>query len=174
MQFIDHAASYSKKSITLKQALADNRARLVAVKDAEDLVACFRPELKVAIAFDLDIEDRFDFNALPTPRKLDLMIDELLPRFFHPDLLALTSRPVWHVRFIVDGTNVRLLRLDENGLHNVSHLDEPAQIELDTDIVTLLAILRAVIARFHHLRPPYPQLPQSAYGPEDDDEVWGE
>jgi hypothetical protein len=174
MQFIDHASSYNKKSITLDRALAENRIRLDFEPGAEKLAQCFRPELKIAIAFDLEIEDRVKFNALPTNEKLDLLIDELLPRFFHPGLLLLTDRPVWHVRFVVDGQHVRVLRLDAFGLHLVPDDMNSADVEIDTDIVTLLALLRALIAEFHYTRPAYPELPQSAFGPDEDADVWGE
>lgn len=174
MQFIDHAARFNRKSITLERALAEDRIKIAYQPGAEDLAQCFRPELKIAIAFDLEIEDRLKFNALPTGDKLDLLIDELLPRFFHPDLLILTDRPVWYIRFVVDGKFVRVLRLDEFGLHVDSReLDSP-DVDIDTDIVTLLALLRALIAEFHYTKPAYPELPQSALGPDMDDEVWGE
>lgn len=175
MQFIDQSAAYTRKSITLDKALAAGRAKLTAEPGSDKLAICFRPELKIAIAFDLDIDDRVDFKTLPTPDKLDLMIDDLLPRFFHPDLLPLTGRAVWHVRFVIDGSHRRTLRLDDRGLHDVSRDDPPAEVELETDILTLMALLRAQIAEFHHTRPPYPQVPRGAEdGDEDfDDEVWG-
>lgn len=175
MQFIDQSAAYTRKSITLDKALDAGRAKITAAPGSEKLAICFRPELKVAIAFDLEIDDRVNFKTLPTPDKLDLMIDELLPRFFHPDLLPLTGREVWHVRFVIDGNHRRTLRLDDHGLHDVSGEDPEAEVELETDILTLLALLRAQIAEFHHTRPPYPQLPRSAWDEVEDydDEVWG-
>lgn len=177
MQFIDQSAAYTRKSITLDHALTTGRARIGAHNGSDKLAICFRPELKVAIAFDLDIDDRVDFNALPTTEKMDLMIDDLIPNFFHPDLLPLSGQDVWYVRFIIDGTVVRTLRFDDHSAYNVSHalLDAEPDIELETDIVTLLALLRAEIARFHHTRPPYPELPASVRGDGDDfdDDVSG-
>lgn len=172
MQFIDQSAAYTQKSITLAQAVAAGRARVSAPEGAEKLAMCFRPELKVAIAFDLDIDERLDFNTLPAGEKLDLFAAELLPKFFHPDLIPITGRSEWHVRFVVDGSETRLLRMDGRGLHDVSHQDRGADIEIETDMVTLLAMLRSVIAEFHHRKPPYPRLPAGA-GEEPDDEVWG-
>ena len=174
MQFIDHATPYNRKSITLGRALEDERARLIAVPDADRLMICFRPDLKQAMAFDRDIDERLEFKALSTAEKLDLMIEELLPLFFHPDLLVLTGREIWHARLIVDGSVERLLRMDDRGLHDATGSVVAAEIELETDAITLLALLRAEIAKFHHTRPPYPALPQSAFGPDADDEVWGE
>ena len=176
MQFIDQSAAYNRKSITLEKAIATGRARVTSAPGAEALMVAFRPELRLAIAFDLDIDERVTFNDLPTAEKIDLLIDELLPRFFHPDLLVLTGRDVWHVRFVIDGSHRRTLRLDDRGLHDVSRDDPPAEVELETDILTLMALLRAQIAEFHHTRPPYPQVPRRAEdGDEDfDDEVWGD
>ena len=178
MQFIDQSAAYSRKSITLEDALASGRARISTKDGSEKLAVCFRPELKVAISFDLDIDERVDFNALSTPDKMDLMIDDLIPNFFHPDLLPLTGKDVWYIRFIIDGTVVRTLRFDDHGMHNVSQalLDADPDVEVETDIVTLLALLRAEIAKFHHLRPPYPELPPNILdddGDVIDDEVSG-
>ncbi|MHA6262360.1 hypothetical protein ACXYMO_04090 [Arenibacterium sp. CAU 1754] len=169
MQFIDQSSAYNRKSISLQQAIATERATLNADPDADKLVICFRPELKIAIAFDHDIDERVNFNDLPTPDKLDLLIDDLLPKFFHPDLLRLSGREEWYVRFLVDGSVERTLHLDDRGLHDVSGTDVTPAIELETDVVTLLAILRAVIADFHLRRPPYPSLP----GSDDDEEVSG-
>lgn len=159
MQFIDQSAAYTRKSITLDKALASGRAKMATKPGAERLAMCFRPELKVAISFDLDIEDRLVFNDLSTPDKLDLLIDELLPRFFHPDILVLTGKSVWYARFIVDGNVERLLRMDDRGLHDATGQKVPADVEIETDIVTLLALLRAAIAEYHMRRPPYPELP---------------
>ncbi|MEC7256685.1 MAG: hypothetical protein VXW58_02600 [Pseudomonadota bacterium] len=168
MQFIDQSAAYNRKSITLEKAIATDRARVTAAPGAEALMVAFRPELKLAIAFDLDIDERVTFNDLPTAEKIDLLIDELLPRFFHPDLLLLTGRDIWHVRFVVDGTTRRTIRLDDLGVRDVSHLDPAAEIELETDVMTLLALLRSAIAQFHVLKPPYPDLPPQ---PEDTEAV---
>ena len=169
MQFIDQSAAYTQKSITLEKALSTNRAKMTAGPGADALAQCFRPDLKTAIAFDLDIDERLEFNALSTPEKLDLLIDELLPKFFHPDLLALTEQPIWHVRFVVDGSVERTLQLDDLGLHDVSSEELEPDIEFETDVLTLLALLRSAIAEFHVKQPPYPVVP----GQEDDDEVWG-
>jgi len=87
MQFIDQAAAYSKKSISLEQAIQSGRAKLVLQPGAEKLALCFRPELEIANAFDARIDARLRFFDLSTPAKLDLLIDELLPEFFHLDLL---------------------------------------------------------------------------------------
>ena len=104
-----------------------------------------------------------------------MLVDELLPKFFHPDLVVLTGRSVWHVRFVVDGTVERTLRLDDMGVHDVSH--EPdiwPEIEIETDILTLLAMLRAEIARFHMTKPPYPAVPRRTDGEDAvDDDVSG-
>ena len=175
MQFIDQSSAYTRKSLPFTKAVAANRAKVIAEAGSDKLAICFRPELKTALAFDLDVEDRFDFNALPTAQKVDLLIDELLPRFFHPDLVVLTGRSVWHVRFVVDGTVERTLRLDDMGVHDVSH--EPdiwPEIEIETDILTLLAMLRAEIARFHMTKPPYPAVPRRTDGEDAvDDDVSG-
>ncbi len=159
MQFIDQSAAYNRKSITLQKAISAGRAKMSSKPGIERLAMCFRPELKVAISFDLDIEDRLVFDELSTPDKLDLMIDELLPRFFHPDILVLTGKTVWYAKFVVDGSVERLLRMDDRGLHNVTGQSIPADVEIETDIMTLLAMLRAAIAQYHVLRPPYPDLP---------------
>lgn len=159
MQFIDQSAAYTRKSITLDKALAAGRLKMTTTPGVERLATCFRPELKVAISFDLDIDERLDFNALSTADKLDLMIDELLPRFFHPDILVLTGKAVWYARFIVDGTVERLIRMDDGGLHDATGQKMRADVEFETDVMTLLALLRSEIAQYHHLRPPYPDLP---------------
>ncbi|MCB1342311.1 MAG: hypothetical protein KDK24_14835 [Pseudooceanicola sp.] len=170
MQFIDQAPAYKRKSITFAKAVAQGRARVKAETDADRLAVCFRPDLKTAIAFDMDIEDRLDFNALSTSEKADLLIDELLPKFCHPDLLPLTGRSAWHVRFVIDGTVERTLRFDDRGLHDVSHEDAWPEIEIETDILTLLAMLRAEIARFHMTKPRYPEVPRVQDGEEVMDE----
>ena len=159
MQFIDQSAAYNRKSITLDKALSAGRIKMSTTPGVERLAMCFRPELKVAISFDLDIDERLDFNALSTADKLDLMIDELLPRFFHPDILVLTGKTVWYARFVVDGTVDRMIRMDDVGLHDVTGQNVHPDVEFETDIMTLLALLRSEIAQFHHLRPPYPDLP---------------
>ncbi|MGR3660736.1 MAG: hypothetical protein ACU0CA_06035 [Paracoccaceae bacterium] len=154
MQFIDQAAAYTRKSISLEQALSSGRAKLTADPDWEKLAVCFRPELELANAFDRDIDARLSFKDLSTPAKLDLLIDELLPEFFHADLLALSGRDNWIVRFVVDGGIVRTLKIDSEGVHPVDGQDWIATFELETDIMTLFAILRSVIADFHLNMPP--------------------
>lgn len=170
MQFIDQSSAYNRKSISLHEAIAAERATLSADDDADQLAICFRPELKTAIAFDHQIDERVNFNELPTPEKLDLLIDELLPKFFHPDLLPLTGRDDWHVRFLIDGSVERVLHMDDRGLHNVTGSDATPAIDLETDVVTLMAILRSIIADFHLHKPPYPSVPGMSG---DDDEVSG-
>lgn len=119
-------------------------------KGAEKLALCFRPELEIANAFDARIDARLRFFELSTPAKLDLLIGELLPKFFHADLLPLTGRDSWSLRFLVDGDVDRTLVVDASGLRAVDtgQGGDPA-FELETDIMTLLAMLRSVIADFH-------------------------
>lgn len=166
MQFIDQSPAYKRKSISFGKAVEANRVKLTAEAGSEKLAICFRPDLKTAIAFDLDIDERLDFNSLSTSEKIDLLIDDLLPKFCYPDLLPLTGRSVWNVRFVIDGTVERTLRFDEFGLHDVSHEDVWPEIEIETDVVTLLAMLRAEIARHHVTRPPYPEVPRVDNGEE--------
>lgn len=157
MQFIDQSTTYSKKSITLATALETGRAKLTADPDAHKLNICFRPELEVANAFDTAIDARLRFFDLTTPQKLDLFIDELLPGFFHPDLLPLTGRDSWTAHFVVDANIHRTLIMDKDGIRSI----DPApgltpDLEMETDIMTLLALLRAVIADFHLNAPDFP------------------
>lgn len=154
MQFIDQSAAYNRKSISLSEAIKAGRANLMLGPDAEKLAVCFRPELGVATAFDRAINGRLKFADLSTPAKLDLMIDELLPGFFHADMLAETGRDNWCVRFVVDGTVRRTLAMDANGVRATR--DDPDQspdIEIETDVVTLMAMLRSVIAQYHTNKP---------------------
>ena len=157
MQFIDQSAAYSQKSISLERAIESGRVKMILQPGAEKLALCFRPELDVANAFDSAIDARLRFFELSTPEKLDLMIDELLPGFFHADLLPLTGRSSWSVLFVVDGDVHRTLTMDANGIcaTNPEQSESPA-IELETDIMTLLALLRSVIADYHLNAPDFP------------------
>jgi hypothetical protein len=154
MQFIDQSAAYNRKSISLADAVKAGRANLTLGPDAEKLGVCFRPELAVATAFDRSINTRLKFADLSTPDKLDLMIDELLPGFFHADILPRTGRDNWRVRFVVDGTVRRTLEIDANGVRATKEEpDQSTDIEVETDAVTLMAILRSVIAEYHTNKP---------------------
>jgi len=157
MQFIDQSATYSKKSITLATALDSGRAKVTADPDAHKLNLCFRPELEVATAFDAAIDARLRFFDLPTPQKLDLFIDELLPGFYHADLLPLTGRESWTAHFVIDSNVRRTLIIDADGIRAIDpDPDLTPDFELETDIMTLLALLRAVIADFHLNAPDFP------------------
>ncbi len=149
MQFIDQAPPYKIKSLSLDKAIRAGRARLTLGDGGGNAVLCFRPELKEATAFDREINDRVDFNALPTERKLDLMIEELLPRFFHIDKLALTGRDSWLGLFLIDGRVERRVLVDGDGVRAVQTSDRVPDFEMETDIMTLMAILRSLIADFH-------------------------
>lgn len=150
MQFIDQAAAYSKKSVSVEQAVQSGRAKLRLDADTDKLAQCFRPELEIANAFDAGIDERLRFFELSTPDKLDLLIDELLPGFYHADLLPATGRDSWIVRFLVDGDVHRTLLIDADGIHRVEEdHDQDAAMELETDIMTLLAMLRSIIADYH-------------------------
>lgn len=149
MQFIDQSPAYSVKSLSLQKAVAAGRARLTVAEGGAAVARCFRPALAEANAFDRDINERLDFKTLPTPEKLDLLIDELLPRFFRADKLAQSGRDRWIVDFLIDGSARRTLMIDANGVRGVARPDLPAAVELETDIMTLMAILRWVIASYH-------------------------
>ena len=149
MQFIDQASGYAVKSMSLPRAIAAGRATLHVEPGGAKVAACFAPALDAANAFDRDINERLKFNALATPEKLDLMIAELLPRFFQADMLEKTGRDSWHVSFLIDGRHQRTLLIDATGVRAV---DDPAispAVEIETDIMTLMAILRSVIADYH-------------------------
>jgi len=157
MQFIDQSAAYSKKSISLADAVAVGRAKMELQPGADKLALCLRPELGVANAFDAGINERLRFFDLTTPEKLDLMIDELLPGFFHANLLPLTGAESWSVHFVVDGDVHRTLIMDADGIRATEPgPDDIPAFELETDIMTLLAILRATIADFHLNAPDFP------------------
>lgn len=157
MQFIDQSATYSKKSITLATAIETDRAKVTADPDAHRLNICFRPELEVANAFDAAIDARLRFFDLTTSQKLDLFIDDLLPGFFHPDLLPLTGRESWTAHFVVDANVHRTLIMDAKGIRAVDpDPNQTPDFEMETDIMTLLALLRAVIADFHLNTPDFP------------------
>ncbi len=149
MQFIDQAQAYRAKSLSLDKAIAAGRASLTVEPGGQKVAACFRPELSEASAFDREINERVTFNDLPTGEKLDLMIAELLPRFFRPDRLAATGRDKWHVSFLIDGNIRRSLIIDASGVRAEDDTDLPPAVEIETDIMTLMAILRSVIADFH-------------------------
>lgn len=149
MQFIDQAAAYAVKSMSLSKAIRAGRATLTVTSGGAGAVSCFRPALKDATAFDRDINERLDFNALPTPEKLDLMITELLPRFFRTDKMLQSGRGSWLGAFLIDGRVERYVLADKDGVHSVEPSDRSPDFELETDIVTLMAILRSVIADFH-------------------------
>lgn len=154
MQFIDQSAAYNKKSISLPRAIELGRAKVTAGPDTGKIARCFRADLKVATDFDRAIDARLRFFDLSTPAKMDLMIDELLPGFYHPDLLAKTGRDRWTVRFVIDGDVDRCLTIDATGLGLATpeHARTP-DAEIETDIMTLMAILRSLIAE-HHLNTP--------------------
>lgn len=116
MQFIDQASGYAVKSMRLQKAVELGRATLRVEPNGAKVAACFHPALNEANAFDKDINKRLKFNDLSTPDKLDLMIAELLPRFFRPENLAKTGRDSWHVSFLVDGRFRRSLMIDANGI----------------------------------------------------------
>ena len=168
MQFIDQAPAYRAKALTLNAAIDAGRARLTGSPGAQKIVACFRPELEIATAFDQAIHERVRFNDLPTPEKLDLMIAELLPGFYHPEDLGLTGRSTWTVRFLVDGTVERILRMDEEGLRAIDGTAATPDVELETDIMTLMAILRSVIADYHRATKTYAAPGRVAAIPPDD------
>ncbi|MGD9865379.1 MAG: hypothetical protein AB7S99_19420 [Pseudodonghicola sp.] len=163
MRFIDQPPAYNRKSLPLETAIALGRADLFMAEGSDRLAVCFRPRLEVANAFDRAIDARLKFNDLSTPEKLDLMIAELLPGFYHPEFLPLTGRTFWAVRFVVDGTVRRTLAMDAGGIRAI---DDPRDgqdvvpaIELETDIMTLMAILRSFIAEFHRNPTPLPTIP---------------
>lgn len=149
MQFIDQASGYAVKSMSLGKAIAAERATLQMDPDGGRVAACFRPALDAANAFDREINERVKFNALTTPEKLDLMIAELLPRFFYAENVAKTGRDSWHVSFLVDGRIRRSLLIDADGVRAVEEPEIPPAVEIETDIMTLMAILRSVIADYH-------------------------
>ena len=150
MQFIDQAPAYKHKSISLKKAVEMGRAKVTIAPECQQLGHCFHPELTAATGFDKRIDKKVKFNDLPTPEKLDLMIGELLPEFYHADQLPQTGREAWMARFLIDGDVERVLRMDAAGLQVVDATDETPDFELETDIMTLMAILRSVIAEYHH------------------------
>ena len=150
MQFIDQAPAYRHKSISLKKAVEMGRAKVSVAPECQQLGHCLRPELTVATGFDKRIDKKVKFNDLPTPEKLDLMITELLPDFYHADQLPQTGREAWVARFLVDGDVERILQMDATGLHVVDVVEGEPDFELETDIMTLMAILRSVIAEYHH------------------------
>ena len=141
MDFIDQAPAYRQKTLSLKQAIQSGRAKVTASDKSQKLAVCWRPELAAANAFDKSINTRVKFNELPTEEKLDLMIEELLPGFYHPQFLPLTGQDSWIVRFVVDGNILRTLKLDAAGIHTVNGQDWTPAFELETDIMTLMAIL---------------------------------
>lgn len=149
MQFIDQSAAYSAKSMSLDKAIRAGRAQLSIAPGGAGAVTCFRPALQDATAFDSDINKRLDFNRLPTPEKLDLMIAELLPRFFRADKVAQSGRDSWLAAFLIDGRVERYVLVDKDGVHSVEPSERTPDFELETDIITLMAILRSVIADFH-------------------------
>ncbi len=165
MQFIDQAPAYSQKSISLDKAIQLGRAKLTAEPGAEKLVLCLRPELAVANAFDRSINARLKFAELSTPDKLDLLIDELLPGFYHAELLPRTGRETWVVRFAIDGNVQRTLTMDGDGMRAIENdPDQTPDVELETDIITLMAMLRSVIAEFHLKTPSVTASSVSALG----------
>ena len=152
MQFIDQSATYRKKSIHLSQAVSDGRAQVKARPGAALLAECFRPELKIVNNFDKSIDKRLKFDDLPTDGKLDLLAAELLPAIFDPDALPDGDNGIWRVRFLIDGTVERVLHIDASGIHPAPCDDRANDIEIETDVVTLMAILRAAIADYYHKR----------------------
>ncbi|WP_316774124.1 hypothetical protein [Sedimentitalea todarodis] len=135
--------------MSLNTAIVAGRATLQMEPDGARIAACFRPTLEAANSFDREINERLKFNALTTPEKLDLMIAELLPRFFYADNFAKTGRDIWHVAFLVDGRHRRSLLIDADGVRAVDDPTIPPAVEIETDIMTLMAILRSVIAEYH-------------------------
>ena len=105
MQFIDQAARYNRKVVSVQQALREWRVSILAERGAEKLMDCFLPVLEVANAFDRSIAARMNFNALTTPEKLDLLIEELFPRFYVSEKLAQTGRDRWLVGMTIDGVH---------------------------------------------------------------------
>ena len=152
MQFIDQSAAYRSKAISLQQAISSGRAQYRADTDAEGFGKCFRPDLEKATGFDKDIDGQVKFNGLTTPEKLDLMIEKLLPLFFVPGNLGASGRDSWDVHFLIDGASTRRLRFDDDGVRAVEDSNEPAAVALETDMATLMALLRWVIAQYHHKR----------------------
>jgi len=174
VQFIDQAPAYSQKSISLTKAIEGGRAKVNAVSGSEKLMQCFRPELEIANAFDRAIDARLRFFDLPTPDKLDLLIHELLPNFYHPEFLPLTGRDTWVVHFVVDGDVHRTLIMDADGIRPLeSRPDEVPTIELETDVVTLLALLRSTIADFHLKTPDVTASSITALSAEEASEITG-
>lgn len=149
MQFIDQAPAYTAKSMSLAKAIENGRAMVALEPGGEKVAACFQPRLDAANEFDREINNRVNFNALPTPEKLDLMIDELLPRFFCADKFAKTGRDRWIVSFLIDGSVLRSLEIDADGVRAIENPNLPPAFALETDIMTLMAILRSVIADYH-------------------------
>lgn len=149
MQFIDQASAYNAKSLSLDQALKAGRAKLISTKGCEKMLACFHPDLESATGFDSNIDPKVKFNDMLTPDKLDLMIAKLLPGFYHADRLPNTGQDSWKARFVIDGNVVRTVQIDADGLRAVENDDEDPAFELETDIMTLMAILRNVIAAVH-------------------------
>ena len=170
MQFIDQSRAYARKAVTLDQALLEGRARLRAAPGSEAVLEASRPDRQVALAFDRAIHDRVDFDALSTPEKCDLMIGELLPGFFRPEDLDKTGRTLWRLSFTVDGFVTRHLELSAAGIAVVPSGTRAADIEIETDIVTLMAMLRAFIAQHHRRTRANGEAPGrvAALGPDDD------
>lgn len=149
MQFIDQSAAYSVKSISLSKAISSGRAHLSVSPGGAKAVTCFCPGLHAATEFDREINEKLKFNALPTAEKLDLMIAELLPRFFRAEKVEQSGRKSWLALFLIDGRIERRLLVNQDGVSVVSATERKPDFELETDITTLMAILRSIIADFH-------------------------
>jgi hypothetical protein len=58
------------------------------------------------------------------------------------------------VRFVVDGDVHRTLQIDKDGIRaSDPDPDSGPDIEIETDIVTLMAMLRSIIADYHTNNP---------------------
>lgn len=146
MQFIDQSPDYRQKSLSLKTAISKGRAKASFDPEFRMFGHCFRPELEIAKNFDRRIDKRLTFDELPTPQKADLLISELLPDFFVPEGLAASGRSVWSFRFLIDGDVERFLLADSSGLHRSEDDLAEVSFELETDILTLMSLLRWLIS----------------------------
>jgi len=98
-----------------------------------------------------------------------------LPGFFHANLLPLTGRDSWTAHFVVDGNVHRTLIMDAKGIRSIDPApDNTPDFELETDIMTLLALLRAAIADFHLNAPDFPPAGIATSNPDEIETITGD
>ncbi len=142
MQFIDSSTAIHSNVMSVQKAIVTGRLDFKQATDIAEFAGLFRADREAAQSFDQRVEMLVDFSALSPAGKLDLLIDELLPRVFDAAGMAAFEQQAFVVRVTLNGGVERSLRFDGEGVTRVASDMGMPDLAFETDIETLLAVLR--------------------------------